>query len=105
MSTVKVASVSLLLAVAVGGSAAAQVERTVAVPDRISCGLCTIVIDTVVTLGAADGAGSLSGHPVSVRVDGLGRYWVIEYGVVPKVFRPDGSFLQAVGRMGQGPGE
>jgi hypothetical protein len=105
MSFGKLAGIAVICAATTGARAMAQIQRPVVVSDRLSCGLCTVLIDTIATLGATDGPGSLAGPPVSVRVDGLGRYWVLEFGRVPKVFRPDGSFLQSVGKTGQGPGE
>lgn len=95
----------IVLAWPARSAALAQIVRRVVVTDRSSCANCTIEIDSIATLGDTDGAGSLSGRPATVRVDALGRFWVLDGRQPPMVFRPDGSFLQRVGTRGQGPGE
>ena len=83
----------------------AQQAAPITIPDAVSCTKCNIVTRPVATLGTADGPGSLSGGLPTVRVDGRGRYWVIQEGELPFVYDANGRFLQAVGHKGNGPGE
>ena len=77
------------------------------IPDRPLCGV-ELGFDLVTRLGDEDGPGALIASPSSVAIDSRGRYYVLA-GLVSrepiKVFNPDGSFLTALGRVGEGPGE
>ncbi len=77
----------------------------IVVAEPPSCPNCSIAFESIALLGTTDGGGSLAGIPWTVRVDGRGRYWVIDSDEPPKVFTPDGFFLADVGRRGAGPGE
>jgi hypothetical protein len=88
--------------------ALAQDVRVVRIPDAVTCAACSIAITTVATLGQLDGPGSFTMPPSNVRMDSRGRFWVIgghDDAAGPAVFGPDGRFIAAVGRKGQGPGE
>ena len=66
-----------------------------------------IELEHVVSLGTADGAGSLAGEPLAVRQDSRGRYYVVERSAATQVmvFAPTGQPAGTIGRRGQGPGE
>ena len=53
--------------------------------------------------------GALSNQPSDVSVDSRGRFYLLASHSapleVPVVYSPDGRFLTALGRMGDGPGE
>ena len=55
-----------------------------------------------VVLGDTTGEGFLEYTEAFVR-DSVGNYWLGQLSTGPKVFDADGSFLQEVGRRGQGP--
>ena len=62
----------------------------------------------VARLGDESGPGELSYHPQSISIDSRGRFLLLgsnQASEVPKVFGVDGRFLQALGRIGDGPGE
>lgn len=61
------------------------------------------MLDSVVTLAAP--ADTSDGYPSSVKVDSLGRYWVLRSNGLPALFSPSGEYLGNVGRIGRGPGE
>lgn len=86
-------------------AAAGQAPPVVRIPERVQCGLCQISIDTLATLGTIEGPGSLAGEPAAVRLDRLGRYWVVGAQVGVLVFESHGRRVHRVGRRGQGPGE
>ena len=75
-----------------------------AVPDEVSCPACRITSRTVTVLDGRD-EGAIAGPPITVRLDGRERFWVIDPGELPLVFSPQGRFIAAVGRIGSGPGE
>ncbi|HYV97294.1 MAG TPA: 6-bladed beta-propeller [Gemmatimonadaceae bacterium] len=96
---------SSLLAILIATSALEAQDKTVIVLDEPSCAKCTISIKPVAHIGTAEGAGNLSTTPSQVRVDGLGRYWVMQELEMPLVFDANGKFVARVGNKGQGPGE
>ena len=75
------------------------------VPDEPSCERCTIEVTKLATLGTDDGPGALASRPMSVNVDGKGRYWVFVELEPPLVYGADGAFIRTLGRKGGGPGE
>jgi hypothetical protein len=86
----------------------AQDVPVVRIPDGVTCAACRITITPIATLGRDDGPGSFTIPPSIVRLDSRGRFWVVggdEAAAGPAVFGPDGRFIAAVGRRGQGPGE
>lgn len=72
--------------------------------DPVSCPECSIRIDILGQFGLED-EGYLVRHPSSAAVDARGRLWVVVVGELPQLFEPDGTFIETVGRAGQGPGE
>jgi hypothetical protein len=52
-------------------------------------------------------AAHMTGPPMRVIVDGLGRYWLTYAGgnSLPLVYRADGRFIRELGPRGDGPGE
>lgn len=95
----------LVLAFAAPGNLTAQDDEMVS--GEVACPACKIVLDTIVTISGLSGPGShLIGDMSHVAVDNRGRLLVSalmsqEFAV----FDPDGTFLQIVGRHGEGPGE
>lgn len=83
----------------------AQLPRATEIPDAVACTKCVLTVTTAATLSSTDPDGDISGLPLSVRRDARGRYWVVNDQEMPRVFAPDGTFLQSVGRSGAGPGE
>ena len=77
--------------------------EAVRIPDNVACQRCEIVLDSIVTLTAP--ADTTDGFPSAVRVDSLGRYWLLRRGAMPALFAASGRYLRSVGRAGQGPGE
>lgn len=77
--------------------------EAVHVPDDVACRRCEIVLDSVVTLTTP--ADTTDGFPSAVRVDSIGRYWLLRRGAMPALFSATGRYLRSVGRAGQGPGE
>lgn len=75
----------------------------VRVPDDVACRRCEIVLDSIVTLTTP--ADTTDGFPSEVRLDSLGRYWLLRRGAMPALFSATGQYLRSVGRTGQGPGE
>ncbi len=73
------------------------------VDDPAICLDC-ITVSNEVMIGEENGPGFLERSGVSMALDGLGRYWVLQREGA-KVFAPNGEFLRAVGREGEGPGE
>jgi hypothetical protein len=73
------------------------------VDDPAICLDCLAVSNEVV-IGEEDGPGFLERSGVGMALDDLGRYWVLQREGA-KVFAPNGEFLRAVGREGEGPGE
>lgn len=69
------------------------------------CPGCEIEEREILSLGTPDGPGGLPGLPLTVSQDSLGRYWVCFSLGLPMVFDPEGTFLQTVGSLGEGPGE
>ena len=75
---------------------------------EFACAGCGIQLQHVVTLGSEDGPGAMASIPAAVSRDSRGRFCVgtPEQGPeAPFVYRPDGRFLQRLGREGEGPGE
>lgn len=95
---------TLLFLICVRSGVEAQDRAPMTIPDAPSCPTCTISTRHVMSLGTADGPGSIDGLG-TVTVDGRGRYWVFSYEAIPKVFAADGRFLQSIGAIGKGPGE
>jgi hypothetical protein len=80
-------------------------DSVVVVPDAPTCASCTIATRRLVTLGTAEGPGSISSMIQNLGVDGRGRYWVLVGEHPPLVFDAGGRFVATVGRRGTGPGE
>jgi hypothetical protein len=81
-------------------SAQQQFDRTPTCPE------CRIELEEVVTLGSPDGEGALATSALMVRMDSRGRFVVLLIDESPPyVFSADGSFIQRLGREGEGPGE
>lgn len=70
------------------------------------CEACTITPEHVVDLGSAEGSGVI-GSPADVVRRANGQWVVTDFMGNGRllVFQTDGSFLRALGRKGQGPGE
>jgi len=83
----------------------AEAQFVVRVPDAAVCPACKITAGSRVLLGGPGDAVTIEGHPSAVRVDGTGRFWVMQEGALPIVFSPQGRSPRFVGRRGQGPGE
>lgn len=96
---------AFVLALAATGNATAQDVEMMS--GEVACPACHIVLDTIVTIGGTDGFWSyLIGDMSHVAVDSGGRLFVSalmsqEFAVLDA----DGTFLQIVGRRGEGPGE
>lgn len=70
------------------------------------CPECRIHLDTMVVLGETDGPGMIESEGNIVEVDPEGRFYVMgQQSTSVKVFSPQGRFLGAIGRDGEGPGE
>ena len=75
--------------------------------DHPLCGV-GLQLELVTRLGDEDGPGALIASPYAVTMDSRGRYYVLASSTIRepvKVFNHDGSFLTALGRIGEGPGE
>lgn len=94
----------LILCMFAAASVADAQAPSIAVPDAPACARCTIGVQRVVTLGDIDGPGSLASVP-TVRVDGIGRYWIFAGTELPAVYDTGGRFLRRVGAKDEGPGE
>ncbi|MEX2285124.1 MAG: hypothetical protein WEE89_21740 [Gemmatimonadota bacterium] len=75
------------------------------VPEAVSCARCSIESRPLVSMGTADGPGSLPGRPWDILVDGKGRYWVALTDHFPMIYDAGGKFVQQFGKRGEGPGE
>ena len=73
------------------------------VAGPLTCEQC-IRLEQLVVLGDTIGEGFLEYTEAFVR-DSAGNYWLGQLSTGPKVFDADGSFLQEVGRRGEGPME
>lgn len=83
-------------------------QSVIQVSDRLSCHDCSIVLDTVATIGGLLGPGVEFVTSSSIAaVDRLGRLLVAAqpFGTSIAVFNQQGGFLRTVGREGGGPGE
>ncbi len=76
-------------------------------PGILTCPNCRIVLDTVMTIGGANGqAVHLISRGSSFAMDDRGRFLVAGFGSEEfAVFDTTGALLRTVGRRGQGPGE
>jgi hypothetical protein len=82
----------------------AQAPAVSHIPDSAACATCALQMRTLVTLGAASGAGELTRSPNGIAIDPQGRYWVLAGGP-PRIYSPGGRFLQTLGQRGSGPGQ
>ena len=82
------------------GSAEAQVRT---VPDRVSCGGCTV--EVAFRFRFAEPPGGLGALPLQVATWSDGQRVVRLSGRPPALYRSDGRFIREVGRRGAGPGE
>ena len=101
------ARASLLLPFIHSATIGAWAQDTVSVSGEISCGDCVIALDTVAVIGGLDGPGlHVVTHLSRVAVDSRGRIVVVA-SQFPElsVFDSTGTFIRAVGRWGEGPGE
>ncbi len=71
--------------------------------DQLECPRCQIRLVNSVRLTREDV--SVSAPPSAIEVDSKGRIWVAVSDALPKVYAPDGTFLQFLGRKGAGPFE
>lgn len=104
-----VATLALASACGPSSSASAWREHPDSVGYRVIEGAASACMDCIelgpmVTLGDGPGEGFLEDRGTLEYVvrDREGRYWVGQRGSI-KVFAPDGRYLRAVGRRGQGP--
>ncbi len=96
-----------VLCMLLAGACTATGDRTVAlIHDTPSCASCTLALDTLFTIGDADGPGMLESSSNAIVRDGQGRFLVTRsYGNAIQVFDSTGRFMQRVGVAGGGPGE
>ena len=99
--------VCLAVASLLAGTMPLSAQDTVTVSGEVLCGGCRITWDTVVTIGGLDGPGL---DPVMaysrVAVDRSGRILIGAYSIPEiSVFDSTGTFVQAIGGWGEGPGE
>jgi len=86
----------------------AHSQVTVRISDEVTCETCTIALEPAVTLAPPYArAGFRSLPPPSVARDSTGRYFAgpVVGDHVVAVFRPTGAFEDAIGPVGEGPGE
>lgn len=71
------------------------------------CRKCTTNSVHLARLGQPDGPGIIEGNVAEVRYDPMAKVYAVFQigGTSVKLFRPDGSFLRTIGRVGGGPGE
>jgi hypothetical protein len=87
---------------AAGQSALAQKQ----IADDVACPACRISWVPAISIKGVLGVGEIYYRPLSVTLDGQGRFWVIySDGDLPAVYSASGQFVADVGRMGAGPGE
>jgi hypothetical protein len=80
--------------------------QATAIPYAISCVPCEIVASRVATLGRPTDPAMLDENLPDLTRDGRGRYFAIAQDRASVlVFSPEGAYLTALGRRGQGPGE
>lgn len=86
------------------GPPALAAQRTIQVPDEISCPTCRIVLDRRVTIQPPPAG--LPGFPADVAVDRGGRIY-LGFGRPPELmqFSSAGVFQRGWSRSGEGPGE
>jgi hypothetical protein len=94
-----------LFVIALSALPHALAAQSPVVPEAVSCTRCTIESQPVVSMGTADGPGSLPGRPWDILVDGKGRYWVALTDHFPMIYDAAGKFVQQFGKRGEGPGE
>jgi len=101
-----------LLSAACAGDAPRTAELTLPARDsgqvnaEPACANCTIVFDTVVTLGADDDPGGIGNRgSVDWDVDSRGRYYVPVSGGEVFIYGPDAAFQRTLAPLGLGPGE
>lgn len=75
------------------------------IADDIACSTCKLRIVRSVILGDKEGPNAISDQVNAVRIDGLGRYWIMAGDTPPYVFDASGRLVTRVGRSGAGPGE
>lgn len=74
--------------------------------ESVWCPDCEVRIREIVALGDAEGPGILEDYVVETRLDGRGRYYVLEaFATRIQVYGADGEHLASIGREGEGPGE
>lgn len=98
---------ALLLSFSSVDAMAVAQERTVAIPDQVSCPDCRITFTRFATLGDSVGFGMV-GENGWVWRSPSGEFFVTSTEAQPGaalVFDRDGLYMRRVGRPGQGPGE
>ena len=78
------------------------------IPPVQACAGCVIQLQHVATLGSDGGRGAMASVPTNLARDSRGRFYVTtpdQGGDLPFVYNASGSFLQQLGREGEGPGE
>ncbi len=77
------------------------------VPSSIACTVCRIEVASIGRLATESGPGAISSLPLDMAQDAKGRVFLIEEmpNVAPRVYLPNGKFLQDIGRTGKGPNE
>lgn len=80
-------------------------QQVIRIPERVSCGDCSIKVSHVATLPSGFVAGAVDVMPIAVRRDSQRRIWLFTNGKMAQVYGADGRFLREVGRFGGGPGE
>ena len=81
-------------------------DSVVVVPDAPACAACSLTVSAVVELGDREGPG-IVGEQTEIGRSDDGDYYVsslLQEGRLLR-FSPDGVFLDAIGRAGEGPGE
>jgi len=85
------------------GQARTEVVR---ISDAPTCPTCSVVLQPIATLGGHEGPGEIDRQPLTIREDGLGRFWLLPgANEMPRVYSSKGDYIGSVGRKGGGPGE
>jgi hypothetical protein len=100
MQSILIAAASIAFAF----PAFSQVVKEIPVPEKISCPSCRIEMVKLITIGAREGEGALSGHE-GFHFAGKAGGWFAWTKEGLAYYDGSGKYMGRIGRQGKGPGE